>query len=164
MRHPRLTVKQRVWSRVSIPSAVARGVDPWDLCWKYRGAHSRKRDGVRRPHISVQGRMVSVARLVCEWAHGPAPSDEHHAGHTCPTGECASCINPRHLEWQTPLQNLDRRQANKGRKSTSGASNASRHEATRGAAVDVTPEALHTGLRAPSRSPTTASFDAPDPA
>ncbi len=41
-------------------------------------------------------------RLMCEWTHGPAPSPEHEAAHSC--GK-RPCINPNHLSWKTPSGN-----------------------------------------------------------
>src|SRR5262245_22866940 len=62
----------RVWDKVRFPS--------WDLdeCWIWTGAYSKKRRGVRpvvrdRPHRDA-GHMVLVARVVCAWYRGPAPS------------------------------------------------------------------------------------------
>jgi hypothetical protein len=95
-------LKHRVWSRIRVSF-------DWDACWTWRGALSLKRAGERRPHVWDGTRMVSVARLMCEWHHGPPPTPEHQAGHTCPTGENAQCVNPRHLEWQTREENLSRR-------------------------------------------------------
>lgn len=42
-------------------------------------------------------------RLVCTWTHGPAPAGMH-AAHTCGR---ALCVNPKHLRWATPQQNID---------------------------------------------------------
>lgn len=49
--------------------------------------------------------VVIVARLVCEWFHGPPSTPLHEAGHTCPSGECAVCVHPQHLAWQTREEN-----------------------------------------------------------
>lgn len=91
----------RVWAKVAIN-------DDTDACWLWTGATSKKRRGQRRPHIR-QGRrgspMLSVARQICEWYHGLAPSDVHEAGHLCPNGENCLCVNPRHLQWMTREEN-----------------------------------------------------------
>lgn len=48
-------------------------------------------------------------RLMCEMAHGPAPSASHQAAHSCGRGH-EGCVNPRHLSWKTRSQNQrDRR-------------------------------------------------------
>lgn len=51
---------------------------------------------------SVGKRTVNLHRLLCEEAHGPAPSIHHQATHTC--GH-SLCLNKRHLRWGTPKQN-----------------------------------------------------------
>jgi hypothetical protein len=79
-----------------------------DACWLYRGAHSEKRRGQKRPVIQSAGRgsaIALVARIMCEWRHGAPPSPLHEAGHTCPTGENHRCVNPFHLEWMTRVEN-----------------------------------------------------------
>lgn len=45
-----------------------------------------------------------VHRLVCEYRHGPCPTSEHHAAHSCGRGH-DGCINPWHLSWKTPSEN-----------------------------------------------------------
>jgi DNA-binding transcriptional regulator YiaG len=46
--------------------------------------------------------------MMCELAHGPAPSEKHQAAHNCGKGHLG-CVNPAHLEWKTNLENqLDR--------------------------------------------------------
>lgn len=55
-------------------------------------------------HLSYEGRDVTVSRLVCEKVHGPAPSREHHAAHSCGKGH-EGCVNKRHLRWATPKEN-----------------------------------------------------------
>ncbi len=78
-----------------------------DGCHVWRGAMSAKRNG-RRPVIQEGRRgskVISVARWVCEQKHGPAPSPEHEAAHTCPHGEREDCVNPDHLVWMTRTEN-----------------------------------------------------------
>lgn len=43
-------------------------------------------------------------RIMCELAHGPAPTDEHEAAHSCGRGHEA-CVSPVHLRWATPVEN-----------------------------------------------------------
>ena len=45
-----------------------------------------------------------VHRLVCEIAHGIAPSGRHEAAHSCGNGHLG-CINPHHLRWATHREN-----------------------------------------------------------
>lgn len=72
------------------------------LIWPF-GRSSR---GYGQAH--VDGRNEMAHRVVCEEAHGPAPSPEHEAAHSCGKGEDA-CVSPIHLRWATPSENqMDR--------------------------------------------------------
>lgn len=59
-------------------------------------------------------------RIMCELAHGPAPSLEHEAAHSCGMGHIG-CVHPRHLSWKTKSENqMDRVQhgtSNRGERS-----------------------------------------------
>lgn len=88
----------RVWSKVTLH-------DDLDACILWRGALSLKRLGRRSPVIHDEGKTKSVARIVCTWFHGAPYTEGHEAGHTCPNGENALCINPRHLRWMTREEN-----------------------------------------------------------
>jgi hypothetical protein len=53
--------------------------------------------------------MRKVHRLMCEHRHGPAPSPQHHAAHSCDRGH-EGCVNPWHVDWKTASENqFDRR-------------------------------------------------------
>lgn len=54
--------------------------------------------------INVNGKRRNPARIVCETAHGPAPSPKHEAAHTCGKGHLA-CIAKKHLYWATRKEN-----------------------------------------------------------
>jgi hypothetical protein len=41
---------------------------------------------------------------MCELAHGPAPTPEHEAAHSCGKG-AAGCLTLRHLRWATAPEN-----------------------------------------------------------
>jgi hypothetical protein len=41
---------------------------------------------------------------MCERKHGPAPTLDHEAAHSCGKGH-EGCINPHHLDWKTPAEN-----------------------------------------------------------
>ena len=53
---------------------------------------------------SLDGRTVRAHRVMCEMIHGPAPSERHHAAHSCNRGR-DGCVNPHHLTWKTPEEN-----------------------------------------------------------
>lgn len=60
------------------------------------------RNGFGRIRI---GRKTHLAtRVMCEEAHGPAPSSKHEAAHSCGKGHLG-CINPNHLSWKTHIEN-----------------------------------------------------------
>lgn len=43
-----------------------------------------------------------VHRLICTLAHGPPPSDQHEAAHSCGV---SLCCNPAHIYWATHKEN-----------------------------------------------------------
>ena len=45
---------------------------------------------------------VRAHRLACSWAHG-APPVGSHAAHSC---GAPLCVNPRHLRWASPAENI----------------------------------------------------------
>lgn len=45
-------------------------------------------------------------RLMCEMVHGPSPSPDHEAAHSCGKAHLA-CVHPQHLRWATPKENSD---------------------------------------------------------
>lgn len=55
-------------------------------------------------HLWVDGVDTVASRYVCERAHGPAPTLEHEAAHSCGKGH-EGCINPNHLGWKTRSEN-----------------------------------------------------------
>lgn len=58
------------------------------------------------PQRKENGRTIRVHREVCERRHGPPPTPDHHAAHSC--GRRA-CVEPTHLDWKTAAENnLDR--------------------------------------------------------
>ena len=70
------------------------------LIWPYSKhgagyAQIRDKEGKNRP----------VARLVCEERHGPPPTPDHEAAHSCGNGHEA-CVTKRHLDWKTHAGNM----------------------------------------------------------
>jgi hypothetical protein len=69
------------------------------LRWPYGGAGN----GYGKVHYSGN-RNQFAHRVVCELAHGRAPSHRHYAAHSCGNGHLG-CVNPHHLSWKTPAEN-----------------------------------------------------------
>jgi hypothetical protein len=96
------TLRRRIAAKVT--RLPGRGA-----CHRWTGATSRKRDGARRPVIRVGGRgsrTVLVTRVVLA-LFDRVPLVERDAvrlesGHKC---HHFWCVNPRHLEWQTRIEN-----------------------------------------------------------
>lgn len=53
--------------------------------------------------IRYEGRTQIVSRVVCEIAHGPAPSKDHDAAHSCNDRLCG---NKHHISWKTREGNM----------------------------------------------------------
>lgn len=66
------------------------------IIWKYSQSKGYAKAG-------INGRTVNLHRLLCEEAHGPAPSKKHQAAHTCGR---TLCLNVRHLRWKTAAENM----------------------------------------------------------
>lgn len=54
--------------------------------------------------VYIAGKSHIVSRVVCERAHGPAPTPKHQAAHSCGNGHLG-CVTPAHLSWKTPAEN-----------------------------------------------------------
>lgn len=52
---------------------------------------------------SGDGSNQIVSRMICERAHGPAPSPDHDAAHSC---NFRLCGNKHHLSWKTRAGNM----------------------------------------------------------
>lgn len=68
------------------------------LIWPY----ARSDSGYGK--VWIDDRLQVVSRIVCERRHGPAPTPQHEAAHSCGQGH-EGCCNPWHLDWKTPKQN-----------------------------------------------------------
>ncbi len=56
--------------------------------------------------FKIKGRSTLASRVMCEAVHGPAPTPEHQAAHSCGNGH-EGCMTPKHLRWATRLENTD---------------------------------------------------------
>lgn len=56
------------------------------------------------PCVRRSGKTASVISLICEKFHGPAPTPNHEAAHSCGKGH-EGCVNPMHLSWKTGEEN-----------------------------------------------------------
>lgn len=54
--------------------------------------------------VGFNGDLHKAHRVMCELAHGPAPSAEYEAAHECGRGP-EGCVNPKHLRWKTRIDN-----------------------------------------------------------
>lgn len=62
------------------------------------------KDGDGYGMVRVDGKTVAAHRYICELVHGPPPTPEHQAAHTCGNGH-EGCVSPVHLLWKTPAEN-----------------------------------------------------------
>ena len=75
-------------------------------CWLWRGGYGGANEwGVRRPQFYMDGRVNSAARASLVIFKGTFEADRY-ALHTC---DVVPCVNPDHLYWGTPQQNVDDR-------------------------------------------------------
>jgi hypothetical protein len=51
------------------------------------------------------GEVMGSHRVMCVLEHGEPPTPEHQAAHSCGNGR-GGCINPDHLRWATPKENI----------------------------------------------------------
>jgi hypothetical protein len=68
---------------------------PWPFEIGRYGYGTIKHEGKRRP----------ASRVMCIVAHGAPPTPEHEASHSCGNGNKA-CMTPKHLFWDTKLDNI----------------------------------------------------------
>lgn len=106
----------RRWQRHGDPNALVRGRakngEParWlvEVALKYVGRDCLiwpfARNDAGYGNISINGKNFIVSRLVCESVHGPAPTPDHQAAHSCAHGHFG-CVTRSHLSWKLPVGN-----------------------------------------------------------
>lgn len=60
--------------------------------------------------VWIKPKFKYANRVMCEWAHGPAPTAAHQSAHSCGNGHLG-CVNPKHLSWKTRGENQRERRA-----------------------------------------------------
>lgn len=58
-----------------------------------------------------EGTYFKAHKKMCEMVHGPRPSPQHQASHSCNNGH-GGCVHPKHVSWETSRDNHLRRKAN----------------------------------------------------
>lgn len=69
------------------------------LFWPYA------RNSAGYAQVGSGGKTALLTRIVCEERHGPPPTPEHEAAHSCGKGH-DGCISPVHLSWKTHIENM----------------------------------------------------------
>lgn len=97
------------------PLGGRRGASPGEpLRWIEEHANYGGDDCIRWPFeigrygygvVKHNGQKRVASRVMCEEAHGPAPSADHEAAHSCGNGHLA-CMNQKHLSWKTRTGNV----------------------------------------------------------
>lgn len=82
--------------------AEAAAVSESDDCVIF--PYYRNQDGYGRLNLDG-GRYVGAHFYACEIRHGPRPSLEHEARHSCGNGH-GGCVNGNHLRWGTRKENV----------------------------------------------------------
>jgi len=54
--------------------------------------------------ISFEGKSQRVNSIVCSFAHGDQPTENHEVAHSCGRGS-SGCCSPMHLSWKTHKEN-----------------------------------------------------------
>jgi len=49
--------------------------------------------------------VMGAHRVMCILKHGEPPTPDHQAAHSCGKGR-DGCVNPKHLRWATPKENI----------------------------------------------------------
>lgn len=96
------SIETRSTAKGAIPAFLrAAAVSESDECVPF--PYNRDRNGYG--HIRYQKRYFGAHVFVAELVHGPKPTSEHEACHSC-GGGADGCVNGRHIYWGTRKQNV----------------------------------------------------------
>ena len=62
-------------------------------------------EGAGYASVRYKGRLRKGHNIMCEMAHGPAPTSKHVSAHSCGNGK-VGCVNPNHVRWATAAENV----------------------------------------------------------
>jgi len=75
--------------------------EPTDECIIWPFARSEKGYAL----VKRGGKMMRAHRRICEEIYGAPATLRHQAAHRCNNGHLG-CVNPKHLRWATPKENM----------------------------------------------------------
>jgi hypothetical protein len=101
---PNVVATERGEVTAWVEDLLARSTLPEDcITWPY--ATDRKGYALYSTARMSDLPTNSAHRYICFRVHGSPPTSKHHSAHSCGKGHQA-CVNPSHLSWKTPAENL----------------------------------------------------------
>ena len=99
------------WRRHGDPTVCLKPMVQRGLPMRWLRDHAADSDDVclawpfaRFPDGRAHMKGARPSRIMCELAHGPAPTPKHEAAHSCGKAHEA-CVHPKHLRWATKAEN-----------------------------------------------------------
>jgi hypothetical protein len=75
-----------------------------DECLIWPFGFSGGRPSLFREEYRIRYKTTYAARVICEIAHGPPPTNKHQTAHSCNNGNIG-CMNQKHMRWATDKEN-----------------------------------------------------------